>query len=760
MSFFAHTHDSQPQPGPKWQLLSVHLRNVAELAKQNAVAASQSSNMLAASVWMAGLLHDLGKYRPEFQQMLRRVPGVQKEKTYHKQAGAAKAVELQDFPVAFAIAGHHGGLPNKTDVEVSILSANGRPVAKQVWPDACREIPELNSLQPCKPESHDLLQADLLTRLIFSCLVDADWTDTGAHERLASGLPPEPPPMVFEPETWLDRLLQTLQSKASTCHEAHVKEARHDVLNACLNAADLPTGVFSLTVPTGGGKTLASLAFALKHAATQGLRRIIYVAPYLTILEQNENAIRTALGLPADSPALFAHHSLAEPVSTTASDAGQSDAASRRAENWDAPIIVTTSVQFFESLFSNKTSRCRKLQNIARSVIILDECQSLPPDLVAPTCGMLRQFAAEWNTTIVLCTATQPVFDHDQLTADERLSATEIIPPSAALFQRLKRVNLVWPASPDTALDWSEVARQMETAAKYASSSQAVSQAALTVLNSRRAARELFTVLRERFVEAVFHLSTSMCPAHRSSVLNDVRQRLRDGRRCFLVSTQLIEAGVDLDFPVVFRELAPLEAIIQAAGRCNREGALRGENGLTHGQVFVFRSRAAVEEPRQYFPPDRWYQAGRSTLENHFLNAGRLPGIESPADIHEYFTRLYHSGSLDKHEIQNSRRNFNFADVADKYQLINQDGTSVIVATWEPHFELVDKLVKAVRRDPSRANFRALAPYQLNLRLHEIQKHRTSMAPISERIEQPVWYGPYDNNLGLNPEAADSLLLV
>ena len=159
---------------------------------------------------------------------------VQKEKTYHKQTGAAKAAELQDFPVAFAIAGHHGGLPNKTDVEASILSANGRPVAKQVWLDACREIPELNSLQPCKPESQDLLQADLLTRLIFSCLVDADWTDTGAHERQACGLPPEPQPMVFEPETWLDRLLQTLQSKASTCHEAHVKEARHDVLNACL----------------------------------------------------------------------------------------------------------------------------------------------------------------------------------------------------------------------------------------------------------------------------------------------------------------------------------------------------------------------------------------------------------------------------------------------------------------------------------------------------------------------------------------------
>ena len=174
----------------------------------------------------------------------------------------------------------------------------------------------------------------------------------------------------------------------------------------------------------------------------------------------------------------------------------------------------------------------------------------------------------------------------------------------------------------------------------------------------------------------------------------------------------------------------------------------------------MFRSRAAVEEPRRYFPPDRWYQAGRSTLENHFLNAGRSPQIDSSADIYEYFTRLYHNGSLDKHDIQNSRRSFNFADVADKYQLINQDGTSVIVATWETHREVVDDLVKAVRRDPSRANFRALVPYQLNLRAHELQKHRTSMAPICERIEQPVWYGPYDDDLGLNPEAADSLLLV
>jgi CRISPR-associated endonuclease/helicase Cas3 len=482
MSFYAHTHDSQPKPGDKWQSLSSHLRNVAELARQNARGVSKADGTLVNSAWIAGLLHDLGKYRPEFQQMLQGIP-VQKEKTYHKQAGAAKACELRNFPVAFAIAGHHGGLPNKTDVEASIVSSNGQPVAKQVWSEACSEIMELKLLAPCEPQQMDMLQADLLTRMIFSCLVDADWTDTGAHERHASGLPPEPAPAPFDAELWLDRLLQALQAKAISCHETHVKDARRDVLNACLDAAVLPTGVFSLTVPTGGGKTFASLAFALKHAATHKLRRVIYVAPYLTILEQNETAIRAALGLPDDSASLFAHHSLAEPVSTKSTDAAQSDAASRRAENWDAPLIVTTSVQFFESLFSNKTSRCRKLQNIARSVIILDECQSLPPDLVAPTCGMLRQFATDWNTTIVLCTATQPAFDHDELAIDERLSATEIIPPSAGLFQRLKRVDLVWPNSRDPALEWSDVARQMERVSESASKSHSVSAAALTVVN-------------------------------------------------------------------------------------------------------------------------------------------------------------------------------------------------------------------------------------------------------------------------------------
>jgi CRISPR-associated endonuclease/helicase Cas3 len=628
MSIFAHSHSSQSEPGSNWQLLPEHLRNVASLARSNAVGTRDAESSLSDSAWMAGLLHDLGKYRPEFQQMLRGL-NVQRERTYHKQAGAAKAYDFQDVCVSFAIAGHHGGLPNKTDVESAILSRNGRDVAAQVWSAACRDLPELRSLHPSRPQSMDALTADLQTRFIFSCLVDADWTDTAAHERHASGLPPEPPPAQFQPLMWLEHLLKWLETKASLCRETHVRNARRDVLNACLDTAGHSIGTFSLSVPTGGGKTLASLAFALKHAAVHGLRRIIYVAPYLTILEQNENAIRTALGLDNETDSLFAHHSPSDPGSLEGMKADQTDSVTRRAENWDAPLIVTTNVQFFESLFSNRPSRCRKVQNIARSVIILDECQSLPPDLVAPTCGMLRQLATEWNTTIVLCTATQPAFSHEQLPPAEQLKATEIIPKSKELFRRLKRVKLIWPDTRENAWDWTEIAQNMEATAQSLHRSGNASPAALAIVNTRRAARELFAVLRERFNEGVFHLSTSMCPSHRFGILQTVRDRLRAGKRCFLVSTQLIEAGVDLDFPAVFREMAPLESLIQAAGRCNREGTLRDELGLTDGHVFVFRSLAATNDPQRYFPPDRWYAAGRSTLENHFLNAGRLPQIEA-----------------------------------------------------------------------------------------------------------------------------------
>jgi CRISPR-associated endonuclease/helicase Cas3 len=754
MKYFAHSgHDKEYRD---WQLMTKHLVNVSRIA-ESMIRTALGDDDLAASCSVAGLLHDLGKYRPEFQQMLLGLKPP-RNKTFHKQAGAAKAEMLRNLPVAFAIAGHHGGIPNKTDLESAILSDNGLAVVEQVWEVACEDLPELKTLAQPKWMPKNELQFDLITRTIFSCLVDADWSDTSNHERIASGFDPEPEPAEFRAQIWLGNLLAVLAEKSKTCREEHIQTARTDVLNSALLAAESPQGVFSLTVPTGGGKTLSGLAFALKHAIKHGLRRVIYVAPYLTILEQNEDAIRTALGFEHNSPELFAHHSLAEPPGAGDDESSERDAAARRAENWDAPIIITTSVQFFESLFSNKPGRCRKLHNIARSVVILDECQTLPPKLVAPTCGMLKQLVDELKASIVLCTATQPAFDHAELKSDERLSTQEIAPVSLHLFDRLKRVHIHWPQSREEAIDWTELAAQMMQRENRSTPNDSVQS--LCVVNSRRAAREIFEELRKETPEGVFHLSTSMCPAHRLAVFKDVRLRLKENRQCLLVSTQLIEAGVDVDFPRVFRELGPLESIIQAAGRCNREGALRDTNGLTTGKVIVFRSQRSLDEPRKYFPPDEWYKAGKSTLENHFLNAGKQPQIDRPEEIREYFTRLYHSGSLDQHHIQDARRNLKFADVAESYQLIDQDGIAAIIATWEPHRQQVERLLKKLRRDSSRANFRKLAPYQVNLRYYELRTVGDSVVPVSEQIDTPVWYGRYDDHLGINTDATDALLMV
>ncbi|MBL8888663.1 MAG: CRISPR-associated helicase Cas3' [Planctomycetaceae bacterium] len=746
--FFAHS--GKDKQFRDWQSLCSHLRQVAKLSAVRVSEATTSENAKMAEV--AGLLHDLGKYRPEFQEMIKGGTPP-RQRTYHKQAGAAKAgLDLRMVPVAFAIAGHHGGMPDKTELVSMIKSSNGIGVAHEVWSNATSELPELATLGSAVSLPINLNDGELLTRLLFSALVDADWEDTAAHERYTCGLPPEQPPAKFQAEKWFQNLLAFIREKSGSCTQEVVRESRRQVLEACLSAAEQPSGTFSLTVPTGGGKTLASMAFALKHALSQSrnLRRIIYVAPYLTILEQNEAAIRAALNISKMSNEMFVHHSLADLPGTTDDQTTDPGAFSRRAENWEAPIIITTSVQFFESLFSNKPGRCRKLHNIARSVVILDECQTLPPGLVAASCGILRQICEHWGSTILLCTATQPAFSHESIPVADRLAAHEIIPAETKLFSKLKRVEIHWPKDSQQAWTWDQLVAEMRR-----------SKAALCIVNSRRAAREIFELLAADSSDAAFHLSTSMCPAHRKRVLQTVLRRLQKKLRCYLVSTQLIEAGVDVDFPVVYRELAPLESIIQAAGRCNREGMLMDDRGRPiMGQVVAFRSQRALEEPRKYYPPDLWYRAGRSTLENHFINAGHLPRIDDPADIDQYFTRLYHSGSLDQFNIQADRQNLKFATVAANYSIIEQDGISAVVATWDAKRDRVEKLLKRIRRDPSRANFRALAPYEVNLRQYELRTVGESVVPISETISQPVWYGRYDDHLGLSAEATDSLLMV
>jgi CRISPR-associated endonuclease/helicase Cas3 len=698
---------------------------------------------LAEAAYAAGLLHDLGKYRPEFQRYLRGLP-VSREATYHKQAGAAKAFDSHHGPVAFAVAGHHGGIPDHAALTDLVKGPSGRAVATAVWLQAKEDLPALASISLNPPALKDKLTADLITRLLFSCLVDADWTDTGTHDARIHGRTPLPAPPSLDLSNRLKHLRTYINHRAAACPEPLIAQARDDVLSACLRAAEKNPGLFSLIVPTGGAKTLSGLAFALKHAAAHGLRRVIYVVPYLSILDQNARVIREALAVGRDDPAVFEHHSLAEPPGDEDMNETARAAAARRAENWDAPIVLTTNVQFFESLFSNKPGRCRKVHNIARSVILLDECQTLPPELVAPTCSMLGQLASLLGSTVVLCTATQPAFDHTDM--PERLqSVTEIAPAELNLFSRLLRVSVVWPKRTDNPLDWDAVAGRMRA-----------ERAALCVVNTRRAARELFAALKPE--GNAFHLSTSMCPAHRLAVLDEVRRRLKEAQSCFLVSTQLIEAGVDVDFPLVLRELAPLEAVIQAAGRCNREGRLQRSDGTPGGRVEVFRSAAAVAEPTRYYPPDRWYKAGRSVLESTFLNAAREPRIDSPDDIKEYFERLYRTGQLDERNIQPARARFAFQEVATAYQLIDDDGQAVVVATWAEKQAEVEDLLEALRRQPTRANFRKLTPFQVNLRRCEMAK---GVGQVGEEIAGLfVWRGGYDAAVGLTADNADTLLIV
>ncbi|MFO0824471.1 MAG: CRISPR-associated helicase Cas3' [Gemmataceae bacterium] len=706
------------------------MREVGTLAKGFAGALSSKSSPLAIAAEAAGLLHDLGKYRNEFQQYIRggRVKG--DPLTHHKQAGAARAFVARNAPIAFAIAGHHGGIPDLNDLKQSVVGPSGKAVAEQVWDAAVADCPELAgvSLAPPLFDPKDNLGAELFTRLLFSCLVDADWTATGDFERRAHGRGEEPKTPELNPAGRLKCLLNFIEERAKQVGATEVARIREQVLKACLVAAEKKPGVFTLTVPTGGGKTLSGLAFALKQAEKHGLRRVIYVAPYLSIIEQNADVIRKALGVGQDDLDVFEHHSLAEPPGDDTDEKAR-EAAARRAENWDAPLVVTTNVQFFESLFSNKPGRCRKLHNIAKSVILLDECQALPPGLVAPTCGMLKQVAEVMGSTIVLCTATQPAFDHATLKAD-RLVATEIIPAELDLFKSLKRVELQWPAGNDIRWSWSDVVERM-----------AKEQSSLCVVNTKKAAKAVFDELKARDMKGVFHLSTAMCPTHRLEKLAAVRQRLKVGKPTYLVSTQLIEAGVDISFPVVLRELGPLEGIIQAAGRCNREGEIPNAGG----RVIVFRS----EEMKM---PPGWYATGWDKVEQA-LGLNQPPQIDVPGDIREYYERLYNSGNLDEQGVIAKRRGFLFEAAAKAYELIDDAGQPVVTTTWKEHEDEIRNLIDRVRdiTQPRRAAFRALTRFQVNVRHWEIEKLRSQglICDLDPDLNLLGWFGEYSPDTGL-----------
>ena len=693
-------------------LLDRHLREVARRAADHA-ASFQGQEWAR----LAGLWHDLGKYRPGFQRYLRAASGAEAENAHveggagrvsHSTAGALLACErfgTAGRVLAYLIASHHAGLydwnSDANSLEARLASEGGRTELAEALAAAPIELLDHGGFVPnLRAIPGGSAGFALWLRMLFSALVDADFLDTEAFMDEGKAAARSAWPDLGALRAAFDAHMAGI---ASTAPDTPVNRLRAHILAQCRAKAAQRPGHFSLTVPTGGGKTLASMAFALDHALTHGQRRVIYVIPYTSIIEQTADVFRGIFG-----EAVIEHHSNAE------SDPGRENLRSRLAcENWDASIVVTTSVQFFESLFAARTSRCRKLHHIVGSVVVLDEAQLLPPEFLKPILGTLNLLTRHYGVTVVLSTATQPAlarqeyFDPQKTIAGlddvrELMQGGPHIETPDELYRDLRRVRVRLPA------DWQQRTAWEDLAAELAGHSTV-----LAIVNTRRHAAALHALLPKQ----TLHLSALMCGAHRADVIATIKARLKDGAPTRVVSTQLVEAGVDLDFPVVYRALAGLDSIAQAAGRCNREGRLPDL-----GEVVVF-------VPPDSAPPGllaKGEGACRSVLHGY---AG------DPLDralFERYFRQLYFQCDLDQHGIEKlltvdgKTLAVNFRSAAEKFRLIDDaDQASVIVLYRGPDEQdaTVDQGLAQLRRDgAARWLLRALQRYTVSIRQRDAQR--------------------------------------
>ncbi|TVP68135.1 MAG: CRISPR-associated helicase Cas3' [Leptolyngbya sp. LCM1.Bin17] len=716
--FAAHTpRTTHPE---QWHLLKAHLTKVAALA--GIFAAKFNAQELG---FYTGLWHDLGKYNPKFQNYLaqcetasRTGESEPKEKVPHAIYGAKLAAEKFP-PLAPLIFGHHAGLPcqshmtnrlaeiDQSTYDAILKNASTESLGLDISSAAAQEVQIL---------AKDKLSFELLLRLLFSCLVDADYLDTETHfDPDASS---QRGSTVSLAEIWntLETNQQTLLAKAD---DTPVNRVRAEVYQACLNAALQEPGVFRLAVPTGGGKTRSGLAFGLRHAVDHGMDRIIIAVPYTSIIEQTVEVYRSIFG----TDAVLEHHSAVRPDKGNEEDARSRQAQARLAtQNWDAPLIVTTTVQLFESLFANRTSRCRKLHNIVNSVIILDEVQTLPAGLLEPILSVLKGLCQQYRVSLVLCTATQPALEGETPYLKGFTAGTirDIVPKPLAKqhFAALSRVQY---SVPKDTWSWEDVGL-------------AVSQheQALVILNTRK---DALSVLGELTTgedkDRLFHLSTLLCGQHRREVLQQVRDNLSSDRPCILVSTQVVEAGVDLDFPVVYRAAGPLDRIVQAAGRCNREGRRQDK-----GQVIVFCPQDGKLPPGEY---RKAFEETAILLQRENLD------WDDPAIFDEYFRRLYQGLDLDANEVQNYREVWDFPEVAKRFKLIPDDTTAVVIEYDEAAREQIHRIKRYGLRS---GNLRALQPYLVNLRDHEFKETEELRELIAPGVW--LWHGGYDDKLGIS----------
>ena len=686
--------------------LEEHLRAVADLA-------GEFASTFGHADWgqLAGLWHDLGKYSVAFQGYIARGSGLDPEahieggmgRVNHSSAGALHAVEKlggKGRLLAYLIAGHHAGLPDWHSDEYALSSLSQRLEDGQHLQAISDVTIPTDVLHPVITPATKPLGGEaglaLWLRMLFSCLVDGDFLDT---EKFMDGEKAQSRGTFSSIEDLLGKFDEHMTKLTAEAKTTPVNRVRAEVLRQCRERAPDMPGIFSLTVPTGGGKTLSSLAFALAHAVRHGKRRIIYVIPYTSIIEQTAGIFKDIF-----HGNVVEHHSNLDPEKETSK--------SRLAtENWDASIIVTTNVQFFESLFAARTSSCRKLHNIVNSVVVLDEAQLLNPEFLQPIMDTMNLLARYYGVTFVLSTATQPALNSREgfgWTFRGLDGVREIMTDPDALYRDLTRVTVEIPLDFHARRGWDEIAAELIP-----------QESVLAVVNTRRDCRELHRLMPD----GTIHLSAAMCGEHRSQVIAGIRKRLEQKVPTRVVSTQLVEAGVDIDFPVVYRALSGLDSIAQAAGRCNREGK------LDRGKVVVF-------VPPKSSPPGTLRRAEQTTVS-------LLSGSTSDPMAGELFTRYFEhfyvkADSLDKHGINDlltrdaRELKIQFRTAAEKFQLIDDVESQATIVWYGESQVLIGKLKKD---GPERWLMRKLQRYSVNLPRRVVDKL------IQSGEVQEVWPG-------------------
>jgi len=698
---------------------------------------------------LAGRWHDLGKYRNKFQDYIRIQSGYEHENAHiengkrapHSTAGAVHAIRHlgpgHGHLLAYLIAGHHAGLPDWSGGQGSLQYRLENGSAE--YDEAMQELIPEEILSGEKflipPAAQSVEVIALWMRFMFSCLVDADFLDTEhymqpeqADQRQAVSL-----------DLLSERFEKSMQKMKAQAITSPLNTIRDSIYSQCVEAAQQSPGLFSLTVPTGGGKTLSSMAFALAHAKRYNKRRIVYGIPYTSIIEQNANVFREFLG----DEAIVEHHSNLD------MEPSKENARARlAAENWNAPLIITTNVQLFESLHASRTSRCRKLHNLINSVIILDEAQQIPRDFHKPITQVMQQMSDHFGVSWVLCTATQPELGRSENNFGQTLlkglkNVREIVSDPAKLAGDLRRVDVHMPVMGDPKWSLENLATKLQ-----------FEPCVLCIVNTRKQAHELYRLINDD--GAALHLSTHMCAEHRFEILHQLKQRLAarhsgDVRPLRVVSTQLIEAGVDVDFPVVYRAMAGLDSIAQSAGRCNREGKLTDKDGNPiRGQVTVFK-------PEQSSPAGPLKQGEDVTLE--LIATGQLDEPLSPQSFKRYFALFNSKGERDRYGItdllrmnkptQDAPVAIQFREAAEKFRLIDNQGEAIIVPFIPTGKEEspVHKWLDILESDPSsKWVYKKLQRYTVTLPENQLKKfphgalhERAGLKLLLDMYYSPEW---------------------